>query len=287
MKLTCLVDNISIPPRPSRGIVKGSRDGRKFIAQHGFSMLMETSENERVIFDTGPSPLAISHNLKLIGLEPVDIDLVFISHGHRDHAGGLAPFIEAEIPVHCALGTFTDERFVETDENLVTVSCDTELLESINSYGLIKSNDLRELVPGIHASGFIPRIPEFENKCPFWQKEGGTLVEDRILDEQSLFLETESGIVVISGCSHAGVLNVVAHARELFDRRIILLMGGFHLGGASVETLLKTADALRKEGVKHMAPMHCSGFEAMRVFSDFFEHFELMGVGDEILVDQI
>ncbi|NYT12790.1 MAG: MBL fold metallo-hydrolase [Methanomassiliicoccales archaeon] len=267
--------------------MKRSRDSRRFIAQHGFSLLIETPDEERVIFDTGPSPVIISQNLELLGLEPADLNLVFISHGHRDHAGGLAPFIEAGIPVHCAPDTFMGERFVENDGKLVTVSCDTELLESINSHGFIASNDFRELVPGIHASGLVPRNPEFENTCPFWKKEGGAFVKDRILDEQSLYLDTEAGVVVICGCSHAGVLNVVAHARKLIDRKIILLMGGFHLGGASLETLLKTADALRKEGVKHIAPMHCSGFEAMRVFSDIFEHFELMGVGDAIQVDQI
>ena len=100
-----------------------------------------------------------------------------------------------------------------------------------------------------------------------------------------LYLETESGVAVICGCCHAGILNVVSRARELMDRRIFLLMGGFHLRGASTESLLKTADFLKKEGVKHIAPMHCSGFEAMRTFSDFFEHFELMGVGDQILIE--
>jgi 7,8-dihydropterin-6-yl-methyl-4-(beta-D-ribofuranosyl)aminobenzene 5'-phosphate synthase len=287
MRLTCLVDNFSFPSSPSRGMVRKTGKAWHFIAQHGFSMLIETPEEERVVFDTGPSPLPISHNLSLLGIEPSDIDLVHISHGHRDHTGGVAPFIEAGVPIHCSPDTFTDHRYVKRDGRLISVGSDRELLELIDSNGLIPSNNFKELVPGVHASGLIPRKFESQGSGVFWRKEGDEVVKDIFLDDQSLFLETDAGVAIICGCCHSGVLNVVAHAKKLFDQRIALLIGGLHLGGASTESLLKIAEALKKEGIKHIAPMHCSGFEAMRVFQDSFEQFELMGVGDEMLIDKL
>ncbi len=284
MRLTCLVDNVCLPPGPPRGLVTRILDQRRLLSQHGFSMLIE-SNDRRLLLDTGASVKVIEHNMGVLGLAPADIDLIFLSHGHRDHTGGLIPFLEAGVPVHCSEEVLLGEKFVQSNGGMVGVSSSPEVLDLLKRAGPHLSEEPTEILPGVHASGYIPRVTDFEGPKGFWKREGGELVSDDIPDDQSLIIETAKGLVVVCGCSHSGVVNIARRARELFDRDIYLMIGGFHLGGASMERLLKVAAALRNEGVDHVAPMHCSGFGAKKVFSDFFGNFEHCGTGCIISVE--
>jgi 7,8-dihydropterin-6-yl-methyl-4-(beta-D-ribofuranosyl)aminobenzene 5'-phosphate synthase len=284
MRLVSLVDNESLPPGPPRGIVYRPAEQRSMISQHGFSMLIETTGGN-ILVDTGASGEVLEHNMSVLGFEPKDVDMIFLSHGHRDHTGGLMPFVGSGTPIHCSHLAMKGERYVQSGGEMVEVSCPRPIIEGLHKADLHLSETPSELLPGVHSSGRVPRVTDFESPIGFWKRLDGEMVTDDILDDQALFIETDRGLVVVCGCSHSGVVNIARHARNQMGMDIHLLIGGFHLGGASTERLLRVAAALRDEGIDHIAPMHCSGFGAKKQFSDSFHHFEHCGTGCIISID--
>jgi 7,8-dihydropterin-6-yl-methyl-4-(beta-D-ribofuranosyl)aminobenzene 5'-phosphate synthase len=109
------------------------------------------------------------------------------------------------------------------------------------------------------------------------------MLEDNIHDEQAIYVNTKRGLAIISGCSHAGIVNIVTQAKKQTPgARIHMVMGGLHMMGASQDRIRKTMEMLKNLNVDRIAPLHCSGFEAMKMISDRFVGFELMPAGSEI-----
>jgi 7,8-dihydropterin-6-yl-methyl-4-(beta-D-ribofuranosyl)aminobenzene 5'-phosphate synthase len=139
-----------------------------------------------------------------------------------------------------------------------------------------------ELVEGIRTSGEIVRQFPFEGPGTFVREEDGKITEDTNLDDQAVYVSTKKGLIVVSSCGHAGIVNIVQQAKKTTGMKVFMAMGGFHLYNGDTDRLLKTMDNLKNIGVDHIAPMHCTGFEAMKLLSDRFVGFELMSVGSEI-----
>jgi 7,8-dihydropterin-6-yl-methyl-4-(beta-D-ribofuranosyl)aminobenzene 5'-phosphate synthase len=212
----------------------------------GFSCLVEGPE-ETVLFDTGGDSAVLLRNAHTLGIDPRDVDLVVISHVHGDHVGGLPGFLEENHDVTVYLPRSFPESIKGATEKagaeLVAVHEPVEICQHVYSTG--------ELGSGIK--------------------------------EQSLAIETSKGLVVITGCAHPGVVNIVRRAKELTGGEVYLVLGGFHLGGASEAEIAAIVEDFRQLGVRKVAPCHCSGDVARRLFEEAYgEDFIPAGVGSSL-----
>ena len=219
----------------------------------GFACLVEMEES-MVLFDTGGDDPILLGNMDTLGLAPSEIDAVVLSHAHGDHTGGLAGLLDTGAkPAMYAPAAFS----VSFKDD---VRARTKLVEVTGPM---------EILPGIYTTGEV----------------GSSIVE------QALAMETAEGLVIITGCAHPGIVEMVRRAKESADvsrpagGEIYLVMGGFHLGNASraqIETIIAEFHDL---GVQNVAPCHCTGDAARRMFADAFgENYIPAGVGWTVIV---
>jgi 7,8-dihydropterin-6-yl-methyl-4-(beta-D-ribofuranosyl)aminobenzene 5'-phosphate synthase len=183
-------------------------------------------------------------------IDPKEIDVVVLSHVHGDHVGGLASFLECNSNVTVYMPVSFPQRL--KDEARMTGA----KLEEVDK--------ARELLDGAFTTGEL---------------DGG-------IKEQSLVLRTSKGLVVITGCAHPGIVNIAKKAGEITGEKIYLMIGGFHLGGAFPSQISYVAESLLQLGVEKVAPCHCSGEGARRLFSDYFgDNYVDCGVGKVISIE--
>jgi 7,8-dihydropterin-6-yl-methyl-4-(beta-D-ribofuranosyl)aminobenzene 5'-phosphate synthase len=284
VRITTVVDNMCGNACMSSRLVKRLDQPEKhFVSEQGFSMLVQTEAEQRVLIDAGGSELVFLHNLKLLNLEPKDINAVVITHGHYDHVGGLVPLIEAGVPIFAHPRTFVGKRYSTAGDVKTDITTPSAVLAALPKAKLTLTTTPLDIFPGIKISGEVPRTNDFEQAINFLREEEGKMVEDPVVDEQAVYIQTKKGLVIISGCAHPGIVNIVQHAKKTHPgSRVHMVLGGFHLSGTNLDRIRKTMDQLKNFNVDRIAPMHCSGFEAMKMISDRFVGFELMPAGCEI-----
>jgi len=209
----------------------------------GFSCLIKGLA-KTILFDTGGDGPLLLRNMKSLGIDPKEIDIVFLSHIHKDHVGGLWHVIERNRKVFVFIPkSFPDSFKKEVKGRRVT---------------LIEVQRPIKVCDGVYSTG-----------------EFGTDIK-----EQSLIIHDERGLVIITGCAHPGLVNVVNRVKDLFREDIFLLVGGFHLGGKSKDELKKIVSALKKAGVYSVGPCHCTGDVAREVLKEEYQkNFINVGVG--------
>jgi 7,8-dihydropterin-6-yl-methyl-4-(beta-D-ribofuranosyl)aminobenzene 5'-phosphate synthase len=275
-----------IPPRAENGIsflVRTYRDGKR----------------RSILFDTGLTGSVITHNLAALRIDPNEIEGVVISHGHPDHYGGLVGLLEqldAPTPVYIHPAAFLP-RFLRLPGGEIAPHYNGALtIASIEAAGgrVVLHEGPLEVADGVYATGAVRREVDFEQGAdPQFHDAGlfhlmdGQLIGDAVPDDQALVVRVDGlGLIVLTGCSHAGVVNSIAAARAVAGENAVhAVMGGFHLGfpGIPESKVDRTIDALASLNLELVAPMHCSGIRAIGAFASAFgDHFLLNFTGTSV-----
>ncbi|MDD5015425.1 MAG: MBL fold metallo-hydrolase, partial [Atribacterota bacterium] len=246
------------------------------IAEHGWSVYIE-SDQGNFLFDTGQGK-AIINNARHFKKDLSMIQGIVISHHHHDHTGGLLDVLEqtGKVNVYSHPELFKNSYVIEEGkEENIGIPFRREILESRGAQFKFNT-DFREIVPNLMLSGEIPRLTEFEKGSKrFLLKTGEGHTQDLIFDDQTLIVNTEEGLIIILGCSHSGMINIINHIIDKTGQNhICTIIGGTHLGPASEETKEKTIQALKKFDIEKIGVSHCTGLKtSMRLFQEFGSRF--------------
>jgi 7,8-dihydropterin-6-yl-methyl-4-(beta-D-ribofuranosyl)aminobenzene 5'-phosphate synthase len=238
----------------------------KGIGEWGYSALIEV-DGRKILFDTGSRPETVLINALEMDIDLSDVQDVFLSHNHWDHIGGLLTLrkeLKKRNPnalnrIHVGEGIFS--KRVNSENNILAIR---DELEADHVEFIIYANQ-QELFPGVWITGPINRIHDERN----WSGNGkietdSGIIEDTIPEDQSLVIDTKNGLVLISGCGHAGLINTLEHVRANGNnKKVFTIIGGFHLFHASEEHLEWTASNLKDFGVKKINGAHCTGINAL------------------------
>lgn len=214
----------------------------------GFSCIIEGTE-KTILFDTGTKSDILFHNINKLKVDPEGVELVAISHNHGDHTGGLFSFLKEnnEVIVYLPV-SFPDEFFRRVEKvgaKAVAVDKPVEIGKDVSLTG----------------------------------EMGGRI------KEQSLILNTNRGLVVITGCAHPGIVKIVKKAKEILDKKIYLVFGGFHLLEKSEGEVKEIIDQFKDLGVLKVGATHCTGDRAIELFKEAYgKNFVQMGVGRVIKI---
>ena len=266
------------------------------LAEHGLSLFITVKRGEEshtILFDCGYTKVGVLHNMEILGLDLGQIEAIVISHGHMDHTGSLHPIVGSlgkPIPLTVHPDAFISSRFFGLDDGRKLSFPQTLIREDMESAGIqiAEKSSPTLLAEGmILVTGEVERVTEFEKGLPNATLErDGKTEPDPIRDDQALAINLkEKGLVVISGCAHSGIINTVFYAKKITGiDRIHAVLGGFHLSGPSFEPIIeKTIREFKRIKPEVIIPMHCTGWEAIKRFSEEFPaSFVLNSVGTKI-----
>ncbi len=261
------------------------------IGEHGFSAFLET-ERGNYLFDTGRGE-GLMGNLLAFDKDPLSIQKIILSHGHYDHTGGLPSILEVlgetEIPAHPDIFSI---RYRITQENgkevkrFIGLKFQRPYLEALGGKFNF-SREYREISRELFLTGEVPRKASFEKgDARLFAEIGGQCLPDPFADDQSLILKSSQGLVLILGCAHAGLVNILEHVIEKTgEDKIHAILGGTHLDFASPLQIEETIQALKKYKIERIGVSHCTGMMgALRLLAEFGDKFFLGRVGETLEV---
>ncbi|NIN68783.1 MAG: MBL fold metallo-hydrolase [Anaerolineae bacterium] len=267
MQSTELVQRLRTPP-PSAPV-----------AEHGLSCLLKVhadSEQHVVLMDAGISATCLFHNVDLLKVDLSQVESVVLSHGHFDHFGGL-PELLTRTREGIALALHPD-AFLERRLNIPYAGQPTPLPsldgQALEEAGAVphKTEEASTLASDlVLVTGEVERVTGFERGFPWAEARiDGDWVVDPFHDDQGVAVKVRGkGLVVIGGCSHAGIINTVKHAQDVARTDVVhAVLGGFHLNGPVFEPIIgRTIEEMKKIGPQYVVPMHCTGWKAINQFA--------------------
>lgn len=220
-----------------------------FQAEHGLSFLIEHN-HMRLLFDTGASDVFL-RNADSSDVDLDSVGIVVLSHGHYDHGDGL-DHLEAKTLI-CHPGCFM-KRYGKDDGPYIGLALtETEIRKK---FRLITSRNPYQISEDILFLGEIPRLNDFEAKTTGFIDEKGA--DDFVQDDSALAIKTDEGLAVITGCSHSGICNIIAYAKQVTSiDEVYAVIGGFHLKKLNRQTW-QTIEYLKKEKIQKVFPSHCT-----------------------------
>ncbi len=267
MKVTVMCENTVGVPVP-----KG------LIGEHGLSFLIE--DKHTTLYDTGQG-VGIINNMGLMGKNVNAIDKIIISHGHYDHTGGLLPVLkerESGVPVYLHLDAFKNKvALIETmDGNFEIPIGFQNKKEDYEEAGaeFTFTDHFSQIDDRIYAIADVKRPEGWKTwdvrlKC----KDGDTIIDDPFNDDLSLLLETDSGPVVLLGCAHAGVVEILDDlSGKTGHKEFHAVIGGTHLGSAPETYINKAMETFKKYKIKIVGTSHCTGFHAAAKIKSHFKN---------------
>lgn len=231
--------------------------------EHGLSLYIE-ADNKRILFDTGASG-DILENAKLLNVDLKTLDYVLISHGHYDHSGGLTRLIKEinpSIELYVGDGFFNNKYSLREDGDYQFTgnSFDVGFLRSHNIKTHYVNQDITYLTDDIMIFTNFNRDEEFENtNQTMYLKQDGEFIKDPFWDEISLGVKTDKGLVIIVGCSHVGVVNIIDTIIQRTGMEIYGIIGGTHLIKEDDEKINKIIEYLKDKEIEVVGACHCTG----------------------------
>lgn len=263
------------------------------VAEHGFSALIRVFQDNvkhTILFDTGISREGVLNNASGMGLDLAEIEAVVLSHGHYDHFGGLVSMVNAigkrNLPVIVHDDMFKIRGVLEADGTIRRYpKFPSE--EMIRPAKYVKTKEPYAIADdGILVTGEIPRKTEFEKGVPkqYFLENGEWNPDPFVWDDRALVMKVkDKGLVIVSGCGHAGIVNTVKYARELSGmEKVYAIIGGFHLSGKDYEGAIDNVVAeIKKLNPKLVVPSHCTGLRgAFKFAQELPEAFVWNSVGN-------
>ncbi|MFO7951471.1 MAG: MBL fold metallo-hydrolase [Bacillota bacterium] len=267
------------------------------LAQHGVSFLLEagygknSSEGRTILFDTGQFAKPVLYNMEVLQVSPQEIDYIILSHCHYDHTGGLVGILNTinrcRVPIVAHPELHRPHYTAKPDLKPVGMEPQSTP-EAIKEAGgeMILTDEPLPLMPGVITTGEIKERVDFEKSPTLALKtlQEGKLVSDQMKDDISLILIMPEGLVIVTGCAHAGIVSIVDKAIRLTGvEQVAAVIGGFHLIDGKDERIDKTLDALKAKNIGKIYAGHCTGFKAeAKMLMEFGNRFSKLHTGMKI-----
>jgi 7,8-dihydropterin-6-yl-methyl-4-(beta-D-ribofuranosyl)aminobenzene 5'-phosphate synthase len=242
------------------------------VGEWGLSIFIEVN-GMRILFDTGERG-SLLNNAAAMGIDLKSMEALVLSHGHYDHTGGIQAFLQyrGKLPVYAHPGLFAYHYASPEKPRYVGVPHRKETLESLGAEFVFVKEPL-EITTGVFISGEAPRKTVFEkvDETLFCLENGRKVSPDPFHDDMSLYCVTPEGIFIVLGCAHAGLVNIVEHAREVTgESRVFGIIGGTHLGPAPAEQQEATINYLKELDLQFLGANHCTGLAVISRLAGIF-----------------
>jgi len=259
------------------------------LGEHGFSAFIEMNE-EKYLFDTGAGHSVVKNSLEL-NKNLRTLKKIFLSHGHFDHTGGLPEVLKltGKVDVHAHPSVFLDRiHLIKENEKeikkFVGLPYKKKYLESLGANFIFNTNFI-EVEKGVFLTGEVPRKTPFEKPDPVLFAEiDGKISQDVFSDDQSLILDSERGLILILGCAHSGMINIINYVTERTGKdKFYAILGGTHLDFLTPEQLEDSIKTLKKIKIERIGVCHCTGMRAaFRLQQEFGDRFFYGHVGSSL-----
>jgi len=262
-------------PRSSDAMTRES-----LIAEHGFAALVTVSSgntSESLLFDAGLSKKGLIHNMDVLEVKPKELHTIVLSHGHADHTRGLMGMVERlgerKMPLLLHPDAFLERKVIFPDGHEINLPPPDRRILSQDGIEFIEERGPSYLLGGlVLVTGQVHRTTDFETGFPLhyalrndeWQKD------PYIHDDQAVVVHVkDKGLVVLTGCGHAGAINTIKQAQELTGvQQVHAVIGGFHLSGPLFEPIIApTVAALQELNPEMIVPAHCTGWKAVHAIA--------------------
>lgn len=268
MKLTVLLDNNTLIDK-------------YFLGEPGLSIFIEDN-GKKILFDTGYSDALIKNALKM-NIDLKNIDFIVLSHGHNDHSWGLEPLIEfnsntaQKIKTNLIAHPLSFNRKLFGDEDIGSKLTPEQLSKH---FKLNLTKDPLWLSEKLVFLGEIPRTNNYEGKSPIGRVTiDDKMQDDYVFDDTALVYKSNEGLVIITGCSHSGICNIIEYAKKVCgEEKIIDIIGGFHLLNPPDNLMKNTMNYLKSQNIKRLHPCHCTDLNSKIAMSKILDLKDI-GVG--------
>lgn len=252
------------------------------------------SETRTLLFDSGPEDGILERNVSRLGADLGTVEAIVLSHGHWDHAGAMLRALQLirdrnggrEIPYYAHPDMFRTRADKQPNGSMRLIE-DVPSVAALTAHGarVVTTTEAQLLLDGmVHVSGEIPRVTPFERGLPGQHRKtldgAGWELDELIMDERFLIVDVAGkGMIVFTACSHAGVINVLKHARTRFGGvPLHAVVGGLHLAGVNEQIIPETIEALREFDLAVIAAGHCTGWRAMTALANAFGDSKLVSL---------